>query len=182
MPTNDTVLGTFQGRGDNDFIQLKNKEGQVLGGWDAEAVGYGALAAGGAIQTLKVAVNTAALLALPTPFEIIPAPAAGEAIVILSAAIQYIAGATPFTIADADNLFQLTYEGGVGLLANWTATGIVDSATDKFLQTFVPANGEDALDPPEALNVELNLTGTSPELTLGNGSVNIFVSYYLITL
>lgn len=129
---------------------------------------------------VKITLNTAAVLALPTAFQIVAAPSAGLATVVTSCRIEYIAGATPFTIANADNKLALIYATLTTTpIAETVATGLADNAANRFGQSAFSAT---AIATPAAKAVQLILTGTTPALTLGNGSLVVFVSYYTITL
>jgi hypothetical protein len=118
-------------------------------------------------------LSVADLLALPTPVPMIPAPAADEVIFVLSLFLDYKAGATPYTLGNADNSFGLVYHGETDAIATQGAAGLADQAASQVVGS---AGVFDAVAPTanaKGLGVDIVLQGTAPALTLGDGLVRI---------
>jgi hypothetical protein len=118
-------------------------------------------------------LSVAELLALPTPVPMIPAPASDEVIYVLNIFVDYKAGATPYTLGNVDNAFDLVYHGKADSIAVQGAAGLADQAAS---QVAGSAGVFDTVAPTadaKGLGVDIILTGTAPALTLGDGLVRI---------
>jgi len=96
---------------------------------------------------------------------------------------QYKFGGTAYTIGNADNAFQIEYTGKATSLLTMLATGLVNQgastvATNDAIQTGPII----ALTNCANLGLEVKLVGTTPALTLGNGSLYLNLVYNVIAL
>lgn len=148
---------------------------------------------GGTIFTL----TTAQLLALQTTaVTITPAPSAalgyaiGNGLVLIPkrVTLQYHYGGTAFTIGNADNAFRIQYTGKTTALfptsgaGSALATGLVDQTTDTLLS--VAASNVGALSKANCANLgfDIQLVGTAPALTLGNGTVTVNIRWTIVAI
>lgn len=134
------------------------------------------------VQKSTTVISSAQLQALPTRVAVIAAPGMGKVIHPVGIFWQYKAGATPYTIADPDNSFNLAYGADAAPLTGLSTAGFVDQATSQVI--FATAGPDGPIPQTTAANAALNLTlvGTTPVLTLGDGTVTITVLYQIVTL
>jgi hypothetical protein len=141
--------------------------------------------------TVAYQLTTAQLLALgATPVQLVPAPGVppkgfGRQLVLLPVRLraEYIFNATAFTLGNADNVFQIEYTGKAVSLIQAAAAGLVDQVADRFVSIGVPiAVGNEAFSAAAGLGLEVNLTGTTAALTLGDGSVVLTLTYDVVVL
>lgn len=150
---------------------------------------------GGVLQSAVVITLTSAqLLALnATPIQLLNAPPVppkgfGSATVLVPEVmyLQYIFGGTAYTLGNADNRFQVEYTGKAVNLISSLATGLVDQAANSvnYVQPINPMNTAGALTQANtaSLGLEVKLAGTTPGLTLGNGTVTLTLLYYVFVL
>jgi hypothetical protein len=134
---------------------------------------------------LKLTLTSAQLKAIQTtPVLIIPGPNfANNAVVLKRATLQYKFGTTAYTIANGDNAFRFEYVGKTTSLLSFLATGLVDQTANTVVSSAALAAGNIAQANMANLGIELKLAiGTTPALTLGDGTVKITVEYTLIDL
>ena len=109
-------------------------------------------------------------------------PPGGYLYVPQTMTLQYKYGGTAYTIGNADNRFQIEYTGQSVNLLSALATGLVnqtaDTNTSSDLATgpFVPTASS------KNLGLEVKLAGTTPALTLGNGTVVLTLLYNIYAL
>jgi hypothetical protein len=139
-------------------------------------------------------LTSAQLLALQTTaVQLVAAPTAsglgnltppnGYAYVPTSLRAEFVPGATPYTIGNADNAFQIEYTGKTTALLNLTVTGLVDQsvatiatgATTVGTAKIAKANSSN-------LGLEVKLIGTTAALTLGDGTVYLTLGYTILPL
>ena len=105
-------------------------------------------------------------------------PPAGYLFVPTTLTAQYDFEGTAFTIANADNAFQIEYTGKATSLLSMLVTGLVDQAADTQATNFAAAAGPKiSLANSANLGLEVKLIGTTPALTLGNGNVTLNMLY-----
>jgi hypothetical protein len=153
----------------------------------------GLVISGQVYRGTKYQLTTAQLLALQTTaVTLVPAPVTGGGISTPPAGFayyptrlkaEYIFNSTAFTIANADNAFQIEYVGKSTALLSMLVTGLVDQSASTIAVNSVTTPGPKiALANCANLGLEVKLIGTTPALTLGNGAVNLFLEYTIIPL
>lgn len=130
----------------------------------------------------EIKVSSVQLKALPgTQIQLAPAPGVNKAIVPQKCVLRYVAGVTPYTIGNADNALSSHY-GGVGNFSqiNFPTPGMLDQATNQFASF----SWDQLTTVPETVvsnqPFTLQLTGTTPALTLGDGTLEIFFQYVIV--
>lgn len=184
------LLATY----DSSAFQKYNVSGPSSAGTPTAIYGPGgaiptALPAGlvsGGLLAVQAVYNltSANLLALPgTKIQLVTTPGSNLALVPNAMTLQYKFGGTAFTIANADNAFQVEYTGQATNLLKANATGLVDQAVNTIISAWPTVTGTDITQTTEAnLGLELTLVGTTPALTLGNGSVILTLRYWVVVL
>lgn len=110
-------------------------------------------------------------------------PPAGFALFPIRMAAEYVFGTTAYTIANADNAFQIEYTGKTTALLSMLVTGLVDQAASTFADNRATSPGAKiAVTNIANLGLEVKLVGTTPALTLGNGTVYLTLDYTAIPL
>lgn len=129
-------------------------------------------------------LSSAQLLGLPTTkIQLVAAPGAGYALVPDAWSLQYKFNTTAYTIANADNAFQVEYTGKSTNLIKFNATGLVDQSASTVATSWPAVAGQDLAQTNEAnLGLELTLVGTTPALTLGDGTLISTLRYYVLIL
>lgn len=141
-------------------------------------------------NTVKVNVTSTQLKALPgSPISLVAAPGANQLLVVDSVVFQYRFGTTPYHIANGDNTGVLVYHGetqGAGFIV--TNTGFFDQSVNEIAWfTWTQATGGASggqLPQSQCLNlgIDFTLAGTTPGLTLGDGTLEIVLEYSTIDL
>jgi len=138
-----------------------------------------------AVKRKQVVLTTAQLLAIQTTaINIVPAPGAGFLLVPLQLVAQYKFGATAYTLANADNAFRLQFTGKTVSLASFLAVGLVDQVVNE-VGWVIPVTPITAIAQTNAANLGLELKlaiGTTPALTLGDGSLTITLEYAVVAM
>jgi hypothetical protein len=136
--------------------------------------------------TLQLAyqLTSAQLLALQTTaVQLAPAPGLLFALMPKFMSVQYKFGGTAYTIGNADNAFQIEYTGKATNLLKTNATGLVDQASDQVIDVAITDVGSViSRANRENLGLEVKLVGTTPALTLGNGTVVLNLNYDVLKL
>jgi hypothetical protein len=145
-------------------------------------------------------MTSAQLLALPgTKVQILPPPPTpglapyltgvpkgfGTAFALSPTALwsQYQFGGTAYTVGNVDNKFQLEYTGQATALIQTAANGLVTAAVNTVSSNTPVVVGPNIAQTALAnLGVEMTLVGTTPALTLGNGTVVWILQYDLLIL
>jgi hypothetical protein len=124
---------------------------------------------------LKALQTTAILLAA--------APGAGFALMPKAMISQYKFLTTAYTLGNADNIFQIEYVGKTTNLLSQPAVGLVDQVVSEIANANkAVVGGIIAQTNRENLGLEVKLTGTTPALTLGLGSLVISLDYEVLKL
>jgi hypothetical protein len=143
---------------------------------------------GGALITQKTTLSAIELLALPAAVNLVPSPGAGKIIVVLNFSAVYRAGLNPYVIVNPPDYFIIFPTGSDpvaddSIFFQLEADGFVDQATDLFTQGQLefeaiqnPSVFED-----RGIDVSLSSSGL-PGLTGGDGEVDFYVTYFVITL
>lgn len=129
--------------------------------------------------TDAIAVSSAELLALAaSPKTIVAAPGAGYALVLAHGFIEYIYGATAYTITAGGDDMALRYKDGTGALCSVTldTAGFIDQVVNEY-RTIKPLTTDVVLTPNEAL--VLDNIGAN-EWTQGDGTLNVHLWYRIV--
>jgi hypothetical protein len=144
-----------------------------------------AAAAGANLFITSVAVTSAQLKALPgTKPPIVAAPGAGKVIIPVKLYLQYKFLTTAYTIGNADNKFALlAHIGGEQISGSILATGLVDQTSN---HVSINETGAPPVLAPQTdianSGLDLTLLGTTPALTLGDGTLEVSLLYAVLTL
>jgi len=146
------------------------------------------------ILGVRYVLTTAQLLALQTTAVLLVSPpiasglgnitpSKGYAFVPTSLRAEYVFNTTAFTIANADNAIQIEYVGKTTALLSLTVTGLVDqTASTLALGATTTSTAKIALTNCANLGLEVKLAGTTPALTLGDGSLHLALGYTILPL
>lgn len=135
-------------------------------------------------------LTSAQLKALQTtPVTIVPSPSTLQVDGVVSLwlipkrlSLEYVFKTTAYTIGNADNAFRLEYIGKTTSLAAPLATGLVDQTASTVVTVGPSAAGNLAVTNVKNLGFELKLIGTTPALTLGDGTVVVNFEYTAVVL
>lgn len=166
-----------------DFLNYKGETGQSKG-IGPTALTEGVISQGLLYVQAVYTLSSAQLLALQTTaVTLVQAPGTSYALVPDSISAQYKFNTTAYTIANADNAFQIEYVGKTTNLVKVLATGLVDQTVNEITTVWPAVAGQDLAQTNEAnLGLEVKLTGTTPALTLGDGTVTLTLRYYVLVL
>lgn len=110
-------------------------------------------------------------------------PPRGYLYVPTTMTLEYIFGGTAYTIGGTTPVIQVEYTGKAVSLISVSPTGLVDQAANTQTTNFAATTGPIAsLANSANLGLEVKLGGTTPTLTLGNGTVNLYLLYNLYAL
>jgi hypothetical protein len=145
---------------------------------------HGVVAQGKYMAQVVYNVSSAQLLALQTTaIQLVVGVGAGWAILPTSLYLQYKFGTTAYTIGNADNRFQIEYTGKTTNILSALATGLVDQVVNEISVNSPPVVGPIIAQTNMAnLGVELKLAGTTPALTLGDGTLIVTLGYGILVL
>lgn len=138
-------------------------------------------------QVLKVNVTSAQLKALPgAPVSLIVAPGANKFISVKSFIFQYRFVTPAYTIGNPDNALPLVYHGTAVIPGSGTAflvaTGFMNQSVNMVSSFDGSVNAATTQTSIVNLGIDLTLTGTTPALTAGNGTLEIVIEYDVIDL
>jgi hypothetical protein len=129
-----------------------------------------------------LALQTTAIVIEPSPSTVSVTGAVNLRLVLERMSLEYIFNSVAYTIGNADNAFQLEYVGKAVALASVNATGLVDQAASASVSVAASAAGVIANTNCANLGFELKLVGTTPALTLGNGTLKVVLNWTMIVL
>lgn len=134
----------------------------------------------GPLKTVAVDIPAAAVLALnATPVTVVPAPGAGKALILLSAALWLDYGGTAYAgIASGEDLAIKYTDANGATLATIETTGFMDATADAF--RYVAAVTTAAITP--IVNAPLVLHLLTGEITTGDSPLRLRVLYREINL
>lgn len=126
-----------------------------------------------------LALQTTAILIAPPPTAPANSGAGSNTYIIIPKRLSliYLFGTTAYTIANADNNFRVAYVGKTTALFAPVATGLVDQTASTMVSVGAIAAGNLALTNCQNLGLEIKLVGTTPALTLGDGTLKIILEY-----
>lgn len=136
-------------------------------------------------QLLTLQTTAVQLVAPPTvtgiPTYLVPP--GGFLYVPTTLTMEYKYGGTAFTIGGSSVAFQIEYTGQTTNLLSMNATGLVDQVVSKVATNLSASTGPIIANTLAAnLGLEVKLAGTTPTLTLGNGTVYLSMLYNLYAL
>jgi hypothetical protein len=145
---------------------------------------HGVVAKGKFMGQVVYLLSSAQLLALQTTaIQLLNALGANWAYLPTSMSVQYKFNTTAYTIANADNRFQIEYTGKSVNLLSTLATGLVDQVVNEVVTARPAVVGAIFAQTNMAnLGLELKLAGTTPALTLGDGTVVVTLGYEILVL
>jgi len=129
--------------------------------------------------------STAVQLVAPPTVAGIPSymyPPAGYLYIPTTLTLKYVYGTTAYTIAGTSPVIQIEYTGQTTSLLNISPTGLVDQTANKIATVALQSNASTTLSTIANLGLEVKLGGTTPSLTLGNGTVTLTLLYNIILL
>lgn len=155
-----------------------------------EAYEIGSGGGGVTLNSVTVTVTSAELLALEaTPVTLLAAPAANKTNLIQYILLAYNFVTTPYTIANADNALTIGYVGTSFATEDYTAAANATDLLDQSANTAASggSNRLAILSPKLPFTVqdnaiELSLGGTTPNLTLGDGTLDVTLYYVVADL
>lgn len=143
---------------------------------------------------MRIVLTSAQLLALQTTaVQLVAAPVStglgnlvppkGYLLQPTSIKAEYQFNTTAYTIGNADNALQIEFTGKTTALLSMTVTGLVDqTASTIALGATTVSTAKIALTNCANLGLEVKLVGTSPALTLGDGTVHLALNYAILPL
>jgi len=179
FPPNWQTLGTF---GYDSFVDFFDPSPTAL---------PGGISVGGVMSAaVAITLTSAQLLALAaTPIQLLNAPGTppkgfGTTMVINPTALfaDYVFGGTAYTLGNADNVVRIEYTGQAASLIQIPANGLLTAAVNTFSSNLQQATQNIARAAGANLGLELKLTGTTPGLTLGNGTLTVTLKYDIYVL
>jgi hypothetical protein len=129
-----------------------------------------------------LALQTTAVVIEPSPSTVSVTGSVALVLQLERVSALYIAGTTPFTLGNANNAFQIEYVGKAVALATIPAAGLADQSVSTYVSVAPVAAGNLALTNVQNLGFEVKLVGTTPALTLGNGTVKFILDWTIISV
>jgi hypothetical protein len=129
-----------------------------------------------------LALQTTAIVIEPSPSTVAVAGKVNLLLVVEGMTLEYIFNSIAYTIGNANNAFQLEYIGKAVALASANATGLVDQGASSNVSVLASAAGNLSNANSANLGFELKLIGTTPALTLGNGTLKVVVRWSVVAL
>ena len=96
--------------------------------------------------------------------------------------LEYIYGTTAYTIGGTSPVIQIEYTGQATSLLNISPTGLVDQTANRVASVTMSTIAAGALSTVANVGLEVKLGGTTPTLTLGNGTVNLYLLYNIYAM
>lgn len=139
---------------------------------------------------IAITLTSAQLLTLAaTPVTLLNAPGLppkgfGSSMVINPTGLfaDYVFGGTAYTLGNVDNVVRVEYIGQAASLIQAPANGLLTAAVNTFSSNVQQASQNLARTVGANLGLELKLTGTTPGLTLGNGTLTVTLKYDVLVL
>jgi len=153
-------------------------------GIETQGVGVGAVSYQLTSAQL-LALQTTAVTLVPSPVTGggISTPPTGFLLYPTALTAEYVYNSTAYTIANSDNAFQIEHVGKSTALLSLLVTGLVDQTANTIASNLPTTPGSKIATTNCAnLGLEVKLIGTTAALTLGNGTVNLYMEYSIICL
>jgi hypothetical protein len=152
--------------------------------------GSGIVVGGVMMKSIVVTLTSAQLLNLAaTPVQILNAPGLppkgfGSSLVIVPETLyaQYTFGGTAYTLGNADNVVRLEHTGQAASLIQVPANGLLTAAVNTVSINQPQASANLAQSVVANLGIEAKVTGTTPGLTVGNGTLTLTFQYFVYIL
>lgn len=142
---------------------------------------YGVNSMGMPLGNAIYQLSSAQLLTLQTTaVSLVAAPGANLMLVPFGMTLKYKYGTVAYTIGNADNAFRIEYAGQTTALVTANATGLANQTADTVVSVLAAAAGNIAQANAANLGLEVKLAGTTPALTLGNGTVTVNLRYTIV--
>lgn len=146
-----------------------------------------ASASGGAavneIQAVKVTLSSANIKAMKTtPVQTIAAPGAGKIIQVLQCMWSYTYGGTAYTGGSAVQSLVEETSGKVLMNFNASAAGILMTGTNSFITQGIVDTVNIVTPVALTANKAVMVTNTGSDFATGNGTVDLYITYRIITL
>ncbi len=129
-----------------------------------------------------LALQTTAVVVFPSPSTVQIDGVVNLVLVPKRIYVEYKFVTTAYTLGNADNAFQLEYVGKAVALATVPAAGLVNQVASRFITVGPVAVGNEALTACANLGFELKLVGTTPALTLGDGTLVVSLEFSAFAL
>jgi hypothetical protein len=129
-----------------------------------------------------LALQTTAIVIEPSPSTLAVVGKVALWLVLERMSLEYIFNSTAFTIGNANNAFQIEYVGKTTALATANATGLVDQAASTCQSVAALNAGPIANANCVNLGFEMKLVGTTPALTLGNGTLKVVLNWTMVSI
>lgn len=128
-----------------------------------------------------LALQTTAIVIEPSPSTLAVVGKVALWLVLERMSLEYIFNSTAFTITGTSN-FVIEYVGKTTALATASATGLVDQAASTCVSVAALNAGPIANANCVNLGFEMKLTGTTPALTLGNGTLKVVLNWTIVSI
>ena len=128
------------------------------------------------------ALQTTAIVLFPSPSTVQIDGVVNLVLFPKRIAVEYKFVTTAYTLGNADNAIQVEYVGKAVALVTVPAAGLVDQVASRFVTVGPVAVGNEALTACANLGFELKLVGTTPALTLGDGTVSVSLEFSAFAL
>jgi hypothetical protein len=109
-------------------------------------------------------------------------PPRGYIFIPTTLTMEYVYGGTAYTIAGTTPFLTVEYTGQTTALLQISPTGLVDQVVNRIATVATTSQAAASLTVNANLGLELKLTGTTPSLTLGNGTVTVTLLYNILAL
>jgi len=129
-----------------------------------------------------LALQTTAVVIFPSPSTVQIDGVVNLVLVPKRIYVEYKFVTTAYTLGNADNAFQLEYVGKAVALATVPAAGLVNQVASRFITVGPVAVGNEVLTACANLGFELKLVGTTPALTLGDGTLVVSLEFSAFAL
>src|SRR5882724_9697509 len=129
-----------------------------------------------------LALQTTAVVVFPSPSTVQIDGVVNLVLVPKRIYVEYKFVTTAYTLGNADNAFQLEYVGKAVALATVPAAGLVNQVASRIITVGPVAVGNEVLTACANLGFELKLVGTTPALTLGDGTLVVSLEFSAFAL
>src|SRR5882724_2005596 len=129
-----------------------------------------------------LALQTTAVVIFPSPSTVQIDGVVNLVLVPKRIYVEYKFVTTAYTLGNADNAFQLEYVGKAVALATVPAAGLVNQVASRIITVGPVAVGNEVLTACANLGFELKLVGTTPALTLGDGTLVVSLEFSAFAL
>jgi hypothetical protein len=129
-----------------------------------------------------LALQTTAVTIEPSPSTVAVTGKVSLMLVLERMTLEYIYNSTAYTIGGSGVNLQIEYVGKAVALATAAATGLVDQTASTVVSVAAAAAGNLAVTNCLNLGFEMKLVGTTPALTLGNGTLKVVLNWTMVVI